>query len=116
MKLSKIVAFLMLPKTLAAYQVGQDGTRTDAFQRAIEKTTHNSIKPLSSSAADAIPRDQGPQQYWFHPQIHTFGNTGLLGGLHAFVAPIATKLIDVLAYSGASVREQVRQSVNNNVS
>jgi hypothetical protein len=37
-------------------------------------------------------------EYWFNNRIHTFGNTGMLGALHAAVAPMATKMIDDLAY------------------
>jgi SAM-dependent methyltransferase len=46
-------------------------------------------------------------EYWFNNKIHTFGNTGFWGGLHAFVAPMATKLIDTLAYDGHSAREMI---------
>jgi hypothetical protein len=46
-------------------------------------------------------------QYWFHPAIHTFGNVGFLGGVHSVAAPLATKIIDTLAYNGRSVREEI---------
>ena len=43
-------------------------------------------------------------EYWYNPTIHTFGNVGLLGGLHAALAPISTKIIDQVAYGGQDVR------------
>ena len=48
-----------------------------------------------------------PDDYWFDPRIHSFGNTGPLGKFHSLVAPIATKLIDKLAYDGHNVRKEV---------
>ena len=51
--------------------------------------------------------DDMPSEYWFDNRIHSFGNTGLLGGFHAAVAPLATKLIDNSAYDGEDVRTRV---------
>jgi hypothetical protein len=47
-------------------------------------------------------------EYWFDSRIHTFGNIGVLGALHAAMAPLSTRLIDVLAYEGQDVRSMVR--------
>ena len=47
------------------------------------------------------------EEYWFNPAIHTLGNTGFMGAVHAAVAPVATKLIDYLAYRGVNVRTSV---------
>ena len=41
------------------------------------------------------------------PTIHTLGNSGFRGAVHAALAPITTKMIDVLAYEGIDVRQQV---------
>ena len=62
-----------------------------------------------------LPRDPGPPNYWFHPQIHTFGNHGPLGAFHATVAPLATKLIDVAAYEGENVRDQIAKDLYKRV-
>ena len=43
----------------------------------------------------------------FHPRIHNFGNTGLGGCIHAFLAPAATRLIDQIAYDGENVRRNL---------
>ena len=45
--------------------------------------------------------------YWFNPQIHTLGNIGFLGAIHAALAPLSTKLIDIVAYDGQDVRQMV---------
>lgn len=50
--------------------------------------------------------DDDPE-YWFNHRIHSFGNTGWLGGLHAMLAPLATKIIDERAYGGMNVRAEV---------
>lgn len=43
------------------------------------------------------------------------GNTGILGGLHAAVAPLATKLIDIQAYDGVDVRRKISKELYNHV-
>jgi hypothetical protein len=47
-------------------------------------------------------------EYWSDRRIHTFGNTGFLGALHAAMAPLSTKVIDMVAYDGQDVRSLVR--------
>jgi hypothetical protein len=54
-----------------------------------------------------LANDYGDHEYWYNPSIHTFGNIGVLGALHAALAPITTKIIDVLAYDGQDVRSMV---------
>ena len=44
------------------------------------------------------------KKYWFDPRIHSFGNVGIGGILHAFIAPVFTYLLDVFAYNGTRVR------------
>ena len=46
-------------------------------------------------------------EYWFDHRIHTLGNTGVSGALHAAMAPISTKVIDMVAYHGIDLRKQV---------
>ena len=45
--------------------------------------------------------------YWKDPRIHNMGNVGLRGGVHAVLAPVATRIIDRVAYGGEDVRETV---------
>ena len=61
---------------------------------------------------DAMPRtifglDNMPTEYWFNNKIHTFGNTGMWGGVHAALAPFATRVIDDAAYEGKNARSIV---------
>lgn len=46
-------------------------------------------------------------EYWFDTRIHTFGNIGFWGAFHAALAPISTKIIDMVAYDGEDVRAKV---------
>ncbi len=50
--------------------------------------------------------------YPYDPRIHNFGNIGLRGAIHAELAPIFTKLIDVKAYSGRNVRQELIDKLN----
>lgn len=65
-----------------------------------------------------IPRkmfglDENPSEYWFHNRIHTLGNTGFFGGMHAFLAPYATRLIDEKAYDGVDLRAVVAEQIRD---
>lgn len=51
-------------------------------------------------------------EYWFDERIHTLGNVGFWGGVHAALAPFSTKLIDVLAYDGIDIRAKVAQELS----
>ena len=42
---------------------------------------------------------------WRDPRIHSFGNQGVWGGLHAGIAPFFTWMLDKSAYGGVNVRE-----------
>lgn len=55
---------------------------------------HHSPQSTTSSLID---RSQCMFEYWSRPDIHTFGNMGIGGALHAAVAPIATKVRDKAA-------------------
>ncbi len=93
------------------------------FQNELKSKTTNpkplTALPLFKSGFKYIPinrngiarkrfgDDELPSEYWFHNKIHTFGNTGLGGWIHAAVAPLATKLIDNSAYNGEDVRTRV---------
>ena len=45
---------------------------------------------------------------WRDSRIHSFGNVGIGGRVHAAVAPAVTKLIDLVAYGGRDVRTELR--------
>ena len=45
--------------------------------------------------------------YPYHPKIHTLGNHGIRGMIHAKMAPYITKLIDYKVYSNINIRNEV---------
>lgn len=51
----------------------------------------------------------------FNPKIHTLGNTGFFGAVHAAVGALSTKVIDKVAYKGRDVRTEVAQVLKNRV-
>jgi|TARA_B110000285_G_C14878399_1_gene492658 SAM-dependent methyltransferase len=52
-----------------------------------------------------------PVPYWFNPNIHVLGNTGLGGKLHANVAIIFTRLIDAIAYNNTNIRNNLLETI-----
>ena len=55
---------------------------------------------LALQASAAVP-------YWRDPRVHNLGNAGIGGGIHAAMAPLATHVIDRIAYGGVDVRKRV---------
>ena len=88
----------------------------DASSRSPLKNEYT-IKNMTSSNKQASSRKKWgvdkdfEDEYWFNTKIHTLGNTGFCGGLHAALAPLATKMIDVFAYNGTDVRSVVSLSL-----
>lgn len=56
-------------------------------------------------------RGQWDAEYWNHPHIHGFGNTGWEGSVHARLAPMVTRLIDRMAYNGMNAREVIHRKL-----
>lgn len=73
--------------------------------------TKNQSALMTMTTATTQTKSTPCSEYWFDQRIHSLGNTGPTGALHAAMAIGVTKLIDWVAYDGVSVREQVR-SVN----
>lgn len=46
-------------------------------------------------------------EYWNNPRIHTLGNIGFWGAVHAALAPLSTHIIDNVAYQGCDIRLKV---------
>lgn len=112
-----IFPMLTLSRKVAAFQ--PDG-KPSAYKITIDRLQEQKViipPPLvEKSSTSTIPLvDVGPPDYWFHPQIHTFGNSGPLGAFHASVAPLATKLIDVAAYDGENVRDQIARELSSSM-
>lgn len=51
--------------------------------------------------------------YPYDTRIHNLGNTGIKGALHAEFAPIATKIIDLKAYNGRNIRQEIIDKLEN---
>ena len=128
MKLS--IRIILLSLTFFPSWAFQSEGNTKDYKSTVEKLQTTLTSSSVSSVIDVplnprglpldlrvphLPRDPGPPNYWFHPKIHTFGNHGPLGALHATVAPLATKLIDVAAYEGENVRDQIAKDLYHRV-
>ena len=73
----------------------------------------NTIAPSKLSAVSVSRTKWGtdhehPEEYWFDNRIHTLGNHGFGGAVHAALAPLSTKIIDLAAYRGVDIRLKVR--------
>jgi ubiquinone/menaquinone biosynthesis C-methylase UbiE len=102
--------------TADAFQV--DTKSQQAYKGVVEKSlTQQLPRPPINIVDDTsyLPPDEDHYFYWFDNRIHVFGNTGFLGGLHAFVAPFATRAIDDAAYEGEDVRTMVSHQLSNDV-
>lgn len=100
-----------------AFQV--DTHAQKQYRDVIETTTQQKVKelpPIKVIDDDGYcPPDEDYYDYWYDNRIHVFGNTGFLGGLHAFVAPFATKAIDDAAYEGEDIRTRVSKYLSEEV-
>ena len=54
--------------------------------------------------------------YYNDPRIHKLGNIGIKGNLHSILAPIASHLIDRLAYNNTNIRHSILDTIPNNYS
>jgi hypothetical protein len=88
-------------------------TRRDhGTKSVVKKAVANKVVVKKASAHKKWGVDDTHEaEYWFDTRIHTLGNgVGITGGLHAASAAFATKLIDVKAYNGVDIRQQVNRS------
>lgn len=53
-------------------------------------------------------------KYNFDPRIHTLGNVGLGGAVHAVMAPCFTWILDKLVYNDRDVRYETALNIVNN--
>lgn len=123
-----LVALFILLATSAdnavdAFRVGSDGSQ-DIMQRAIDDALLNTAKQPPTVKQPTANDDAPPlrneilnteipclYEYWSRPDIHTFGNMGFGGAIHAAMAPFATKMIDVKAYGGQDVRKMISEEL-----
>ncbi len=75
-----------------------------------------SFNPIRNWVANKfIPQNTHVEEWWYNPVIHSFGNIGIGGTIHATVAPFVTKLIDEKAYKGRDVRQEICDTLVNNI-
>mmetsp|Transcript_30209 Transcript_30209/g.62879 ORF Transcript_30209/g.62879 Transcript_30209/m.62879 type:complete len:354 (-) Transcript_30209:246-1307(-) len=114
------------------YRVGPDGSN-DMMRKTVEKALMQSTAEINSlkGGFEDINEVKCPMpplrnqilgtempctcDYWSRPDIHTLGNTGFGGAVHAAIAPLATKLIDVKAYGGSDVRKLIAHELRTKV-
>lgn len=127
MKLVNVIRLFLSVLAVSGYNINHE--RSTVYKNAIAKSlkkpivsqpmqTSTAVIPMSprrSSPVKYTEKLAGPPNYWFHPKIHTFGNTGFLGGLHAAMAPLATFLIDMAAYDGENVRDKISRQLRKTV-
>ena len=78
---------------------------TESIKNAGVATTENALQLRRNKwGVD----HQYANEYWFDKRIHTLGNHGFWGAVHAAMAPISTKVIDMAAYDGIDIRREVR--------
>ena len=53
------------------------------------------------------------KHYYMDPRIHSMGNHGPIGKIHADIAPIFTKIIDKVAYNDRDIRKEIINSYNS---
>ena len=56
---------------------------------------------------DFIKKHKNYDEWWNNPIIHTFGNTGIRGMVHAELAEFGTRTIDKRAYNGVDIRSEL---------
>ena len=65
------------------------------------------MKILTLMMALTPTKQYDPKFYYKDPRIHSLGNQGLKGKIHAEMAPVITKAIDTVAYEGLDVRKEL---------
>ena len=64
------------------------------------------MKLLCSLILPFLSRSYNPL-YYNNPKMHSLGNTGFSGRIHAELAAVATKYIDIVAYDGRNIRKEI---------
>jgi SAM-dependent methyltransferase len=131
MKISAAL-LLFISHVAFAFQVNPDNgpaytetpvEKTIKTPKPMDTRPYHETISISSDLVSGLPTlpdvtdraDPGPPRYWFNSKIHTFGNTGFFGGFHAAVAPVFTKVIDIVAYDGNPVRDEISRNLYSHV-
>ena len=104
----KAMVDIKIPRITTATTTRDETTRKP---NTIAPSTMESASRTKSRTKWGTDYDH-PEEYWFDDRIHTLGNTGFSGAVHAALAPFSTKIIDVAAYHGVDVRLKVSEIFN----
>lgn len=52
--------------------------------------------------------------YYYNPKIHSLGNVGFGGKIHALAAPFARRMIDHISYNGVNIRKDIMSEYREN--
>lgn len=85
----------LVTKSATAETMAREGTIRKRWEIGVDKVAKDYV-----------------DEYWYNPTIHNFGNIGFLGAIHAALAPISTKVIDIVAYDGENIRSIVAQKLS----
>lgn len=80
-----------------------------------ESPDPDSSDTITSKQFKQWQKENDPEEYWFNPVIHTLGNTGFFGAVHAAVGAASTKIIDKVAYKGRDIRSVVANELKDRV-
>jgi len=104
---TNINAFTATSPNKGAPKVGHSQAKSKVKERSTAKPVL-SKKHASKRKKWGVDNDGEEDEYWFNQKIHTLGNTGFTGAIHAAMAPFSTFLIDAMAYEGVDIRHKVR--------
>lgn len=98
---------------------GGGGAAPNKDQAAVAGQTKMTVAVDHKKTASSVGRkkwgmdNNNEDEYWFDDRIHSLGNTGIGGAIHAAIAPLSTKVIDILSYDGVDVRSKVNEHVTS---
>jgi hypothetical protein len=78
----------------------------------VEKTKQVEQKADATTLKQCGTDSAHGEEYWYDQRIHTLGNVGFWGAVHAASAAATTKVIDIISYDGMDVRQKVRHTNN----
>lgn len=115
MKLSRTAILLCLLQTTIAFRNTPDGPDpvTKILESDLTKTTKCPSESPPVKNRIFKTKEECAVDYWARKDIHTLGNVGFGGAVHAAMAPLATKMIDVKAYGGVDVRALVGSALRH---
>jgi hypothetical protein len=116
---SLFVVLIHLIASIGSIAYGLQTVKPYPATTTVAASTTTSIPLTGNKKAVSLARpkwgvdnDGHPDEYWFDQRIHSLGNVGFSGALHAAVAPAFTKLIDWRAYGNVDIRRKVCSRLN----